>query len=498
MHAPYVLAIDAGSSSVRAALYDAHGNRLPGTLARREIELTAGPGGVVQIDADTMRGELELVIDATLAAAPAGAAIVVVSLATFWHSLVALDADGDPLTPVLTWADTRSEPEALALRAELDHAAIHQRTGCILHPSYLPAKLTWLCRHHPDVFARARHLVSFPQYCTGVWLGRRDCSVSMASGSGLFNHAACDWDAELLQALGVEPGLLGPIDPEDKMLPGVSGAYATRWQQLAGIPWRAPIGDGAASNVGVGCVGPDRLALMVGTSGALRRCEPGGLDQPVPAGLWRYRLDRRTSLTGGALSDGGSAYEWLRETLLLPGPEVVEADLAGREPGQHGLVVLPFWSGERSLGWVGDATALLSGVKLHTTPLDIFQAVIEAVTYRFAALYDALARGGETVVATGGGLRASPAWLQIVADALGAPVVTTTVSEASLTGAALVGLRDIGLLTDADLRRDPAGITYEPRPAQHERHREARWRQQLLYEREIGPEGANLLARQTR
>jgi gluconokinase len=237
---------------------------------------------------------------------------------------------------------------------------------------------------------------------------------------------------------------------------------------------------------------------MVGTSGAMRRCEEGGLDQPVPQGLWRYRLDRQLVLTGGALSDGGSAYEWLRETLLLPAQDIVEGELASRKPAQHGLVVLPFWSGERSLGWVGDATALISGMKLHTTPLDIYQAVIEAVTYRFAALYDALARGGETVVATGGGLRASPAWLQMMADAIGSIVVTTTVSEASLTGAALVGLRDHGLLTNDDLRRDPQGPTFHPRPEYHRQHLQARWRQQQLYNREIGPEGANLLARQTR
>jgi gluconokinase len=497
--AAHVLAIDAGSSSVRAAIYDATGARVEQTLSRHEIELTAGPGGVVQIEADAMRTVLERAIDGALAAPGVERMeIVAVSMATFWHSLVALDTGGAPLTPVLTWADTRSAPEAAELRSVLDGPAIHQRTGCMLHPSYLPAKLTWLRRHHPRVFESARYFVSFPQYCTGVWLGSFDCSVSMASGSGLLNQERCEWDAELLDALGVEPSRLGAIRADTALLPVLAGAYATRWPQLGDVPWHAPIGDGAASNVGVGCVGPDRLALMVGTSGAMRRCEEGGLDHPIPQGLWRYRLDRQLVLTGGALSDGGSAYEWLRETLLLPAQDVVEAELARRGPAQHGLVVLPFWSGERSLGWVGDATALISGMKLHTTPMDVYQAVLEAVTYRFATLYDALARGGETVVATGGGLRASPAWLQLMADAIGSDVVTTTVSEASLTGAALVGLRNHGLRTTADLRRDPQGPTFRPRPEHYRRHLDARWRQQLLYDREIGPEGANLLARQTR
>jgi gluconokinase len=319
----------------------------------------------------------------------------------------------------------------------------------------------------------------------------------MASGSGLFNHATCDWDAELTGVLGVDPALLGAILPDPELLPPVTAEYATRWPALAGIPWRAPIGDGAASNVGSGCVEADLLALMVGTSGALRRCAPersGG--EPLPDGIWRYRLDRERDVTGGALSDGGSVYEWLRETIQLPDDDVLEQELTAREPGQHGMIVLPFWSGERSLGWVGDATAMIAGLKRHTTALDIFQASLEAVSYRFAAVYDAIRRGGATIVASGGGLRESPAWLQMMADVIGQPVMASPVQEASLRGAALVALRDSGAI--ASLPRAGGGTTYSPRQDRHQRYLEARRDQQTLYEREIGPRGVNLLARQTR
>jgi len=492
----YALAIDAGSSSVRAALYDRQGMLVPGSIAQIDVELTVGTGGIVEIDAAMLRRAVEQAIDATLLH-PAAADINAVGMATFWHSLVVLDRNGEPLTPVLTWADTRSEPEALTLRDRLNGHAIHQRTGCILHPSYLPAKILWLHRDDPSLYARAGAYVSFAQSCTSVWLGTTATSVSMASGSGLFNHETCAWDDELTSALGVAPDALGGFLPDPELLPPVTPVYAERWPALAGVRWRAPIGDGAASNVGSGCVDADLLALMVGTSGALRRCAVAGAAlRPVPDGLWRYRLDRRYAVTGGALSDGGSVYEWLRETLRLPDEDALERELAAREPGQHGLIVLPFWSGERSLGWVGDATALLAGLKHHTTALDIFQAALEAVTYRFAALYDALQSGGETIVASGGGLRESPAWLQMMADAFGQPLVMSTATEASLRGAALIALRDNGLI--AELPRVTGGRSFEPRPEHHERHLAARRQQQTLYEREVGPRGANLLARQTR
>ncbi|HYI15549.1 MAG TPA: FGGY-family carbohydrate kinase, partial [Thermomicrobiales bacterium] len=339
--------------------------------------------------------------------------------------------------------------------------------------------------------------VSFAQFCTLHWLGTAETSVSMASGSGLFNHATSGWDEELTSALGIEPAALGGFVDDPELLPPVTGAYAARWPALAGVAWRAPIGDGAASNVGSGCVAGDLLALMVGTSGAMRRCEvEGSGPQAVPDGLWRYRLDRQHAVTGGALSDGGNVYEWLNATIRLPDEETLEQELAAREPGQHGLVILPFWSGERSLGWVGDATAMIAGLKHHTTPLDIFQAALEAITYRFAALYDALERGGETIVASGGGLRESPAWLQMMADAFGQPLIRSNASEASLRGAALVALRDSGAI-DA-LPRPDGGRAFAPRADRHERHLAARQQQQTLYDREVGPRGVNLLARQTR
>jgi gluconokinase len=331
-----------------------------------------------------------------------------------------------------------------------------------------------------------------------MWLGFRAASVSMASGSGLLDTARCAWDDELAAVLDIDTAALGDITPEPELLPAVTADYVRRWPRLVGMPWRAPLGDGASSNAGAGCLTGARLALMVGTSGALRRCAPTDATVPLAPGIWRYRLDRRHVLTGGALSDGGSAYAWLRETLALPDDDALEAALLTREPGEHGIVMLPFWSGERSTGWVGDATAVVAGIKRHTTALDLFQAAIEAVTYRFVLLFDALRGGGETLVATGGGLLNSPAWMQLIADAAGTPVVASAVPEASLRGAALVALREVGLASDAEIAAAPLGKAYQPRPERYDLYRAAIARQQTLYEREVGPDGVNLLARQTR
>lgn len=482
----YVLALDIGSSSVRAGLVSADGRIAPDSLSQLAVALDVGAEGQAVVRLDDVRLLAEEAIDRALASATAQQGIVAVGVSTFWHSLVALDAAGQPLTEVLTWADTRSSAEAGHLAETLDAEAVRQRTGCPLHPSYLPAKILWLRRNHPDCLGRAARLVSCAQALTGTWLGSDATSVSMASGSGLLDREAVTWDAELLDVLAISPEQLGPILPAAELLPPVTGPYAERWPALRGVPWRAPIGDGAASNVGAGCVAADRLALMVGTSGALRRCQPGEPTRPVPAGLWRYLLDREHTVTGGALSEGGNIYAWLDDTLRLPPPAGAEAALRSRRPGQHGLTVLPFWSGERSPGWAGDATATMTGLRLHTTPLDILQACLEAIAYRFATVYDALATGEEEVIATGGGLRASAAWQQIMADVLGVPLRVSSVSESSLRGAALLAWRDAGGRPDALEGMDPAGVLVRPDGEAHRHYCELRDQQRELYTRMIG------------
>jgi gluconokinase len=131
-------------------------------------------------------------------------------------------------------------------------------------------------------------------------------------------------------------------------------------------------------------------------------------------------------------------------------------------------VFLPFLGGERSLGWDPGRRGLIRGLTFATTPLDIAQAAIEGVCYRLAAVLDAIG-GVDSVVATGGALRANPGWVQILADVLGRPVEVAAVAEASARGAAMVALERLG----AAVPHPPIVGRYEPRAGRHEPHREA-------------------------
>jgi gluconokinase len=145
--------------------------------------------------------------------------------------------------------------------------------------------------------------------------------------------------------------------------------WAERWPVLARVPWYPAHGDGACSNIGSGCAGPDRIALNVGTSAALRVVRPEGLGahRATPSGLWRYRVDARRALVGGATSEGGNVLAWCRQTLALPADDgALERALAAVPPDGHGLTALPFLAGERSPGWRPEARAVLAEVSLAT------------------------------------------------------------------------------------------------------------------------------------
>ncbi len=481
--APFLMTLDVGTSSVRAMLHDRLARPILGAEGRQAYSVRTLPDGGVEVDAQELLGHVENAIDAALGeSARLAPRIVAVAACTFWHGVLGVGPDGEPLTPVYTWADTRAAASAAELRERLDERSIHARTGCVLHACYLPAKLLWLSHDQPDLFRRAGRWMSFGEFLFLRLLGRTAVGTSMASATGLLDVHALRWDPEILEAVSVRPEQLSPLD--DKPLAGLLPAYAARWPALREVPWFPPAGDGACSNLGSGCVSPERVCVMVGTSGAMRVVREAPRVEP-PDGLFCYRADRRRYVVGGALSGGGNLTGWLCETMRLSPEEDLEQQVSVLNPDAHGLTVLPFPAGERSPGWAAEARASITGLNLNTRPIDIFRACLESVALRFAVLYELLrgaAPQAREVVASGGALLKSPAWMQIMADALGCPIVSSAEAEASSRGATLLALEALGTIERLEDAPASFGPAYTPDPACHDRYRFALERQKKLYE----------------
>ncbi len=468
---PLILTLDIGTSSVRAMLFDASAQPVRGQDTRADTPVRTTPDGGVEVDADQLLAAITRCIDELLAAAgPLAGRIVAVASASLVGNVLGVAADGQPLTPVYTWADTRSAEVAAELRAELDEIAVHDRTGCLLRSSYLPAQLRWLRRAAPELVRRVQRWMSIGEYLHLRLFGAASVSFSVASWSGLLDRRLLRWDPELLGAAGITAGQLSPLVDRDQSAAGLLPSFARRWPALATVPWFPAIGDGAASSVGCGCVTPGHMALALGTSGAVRVMLEREVVR-IPRGLWVYRVDRRRSLLGGALSEGGNLWAWLRETLALNADAAaVEAELEALPPDGHGLTVLPFLAGERSPGWHGKARAAIVGLSLHTRPSEILRAGLESIGYRFALLA-ALAREAvpevTEVVASGGPITRSAAWAQIISDILQTPLSLSAEAEATSRGVALLALEALGHIQSLDQVPAAMGATCRPVP-EHE------------------------------
>lgn len=488
IHDSVVLALDIGTSSCRASLYDMSGQALDGRAAHVSYAPRMTADGGADLNADTLLQDVITTIDGVLNAATPTPPIVAVGTSTFWHSLLGLDASGKPVTPLYLWLDARARGAMAGLRQRLDEHAVHARTGCVLHWTYWPARLSWLRDTAPETFQAVKRWISFGEFLRERLTCEPGVSVSMASGTGLLNLQTCNWDAGLIESLNLDPNILSTV------VPLKTEATASRWPALKGVPWLPAVGDGACNNLGAGCASPDRLALMIGTSGAERAVwspEPADHFTP-PWGLWCYRVDERRVVLGGALNDGGSLVDWLRNFLQLQLPDITqfEAELAEMAPDSHGLTVLPFWGGERNPGWADDARGAIVGLRFSTRPLDVARACLEAVGLRFALIDELLvsATGNpREVIATGGALLHSPAWLQIIADALGRPLLASAEAEASSRGAALLALESVGLLsTPLDAMLPETTRRFEPNAEHTERYRAAADRQRHLYHALVG------------
>lgn len=413
---------------------------------RIEHAFTATGDGGSEMDVDKALSLVIEAIDAILRkSAKLKGRIECVASCSFMHSLVGVNARVNPTTKVLGWADNRGREYSAVLKRRFDEETIHNRTGAHFHSSFWPAKLLWLRNGFPDVFAKTVKWLSFSDYVALKLFGEAATSLSMASATGIFDIRNCDWDSELLKFLKVKPSTLPSITEEAFKL---NKKFAKRWPQLKDATWFPAIGDGIADHIGSCGIGKEKASLMVGTSAAMRVAYEGEPPKNIPEGLWCYRLDRERVIIGGAMSDGGNLHELISRRFNLPAN--TDQLIQKRGPADDELIVLPFFYGERSTGYNEDATGAIIGLKPTHDGVDVLRAAMEGVAFRLAAIAERLekAKKFDEIVASGGALRDSTVWTQIIADTLGRDLKVSPTNESSLRGSVLFALETIETIMD--------------------------------------------------
>ncbi len=423
-----VLALDLGSSSVRALVCDAAARPIPGLLARQPIQLRQTDDGAGELDADAYVAALVACLD-DLQAAGALDGVELVATSSQWHSVLAVGSDGSAVSPVLTWIDTRARPT----HAPADPAAFHERTGAWVHPLYWTAKVPWL---RARLGSSAVRFVGLPDYVRGVLLGDDATSLSMASGAGMLDLRGRCWDTEALELAGLSPDAaeLPALDDTPRAL---APRWHRRWPALRQALWYPAVGDGAASNLGSGCSRPDAVAVTVGTSAALRVVHSSDHPPPSPT-VWRYRVDADRLVSGIAFSGGGVLHAWAVQLLRLdPDAE------PGIPPGTSGLLAVPLHAGSRPPGTAPPGSGLVAGLSLDTSADEFLAATMEGVALeaeRALATLEKLFGTSLDVVLGGGAVDASPWWQRAFAATFDRPVRIADDREVGARGAAALAL----------------------------------------------------------
>jgi gluconokinase len=437
-----VLALDIGSSSTRSALFDEKARVVTGSEARREYAVQYSADGGAELSPLELRQAARSCLRRTLRAHRSSRLskipIVGVGGSAFWHSLLGLDKNSQPSTPGYTWADSRCARDAMELREQFDEREIHAQTGCMLRASFWPAKLRWLRRKDRRLFRKVARWVSPAEWIFEEVFGASGSSHSMASATGLYDLRTAIWHSALCDACEVELKKLGA-------LAGVSLRSTTPLQGMAQATVFSAIGDGAAGNLGSGADGGGRIAINVGTSAAVRMMEDGRTEiRPTPFGLFRYAVDDRRMVVGGAVSNAGNLRSWCARELCIEGTE--ENALERKAAARNELWVLPFWVGERAPTWPENLRGTIAGLTQSTDAAQIFRATTCAVFYRLAEILHLIekASGRAKQIIVSGGILKSPASLKLLADALGRDVCICAETEASLRGAAVYVLGKLG------------------------------------------------------
>jgi gluconokinase len=476
-----VLAIDIGTSSTRTALFDNHGARVPETAAAQAYRVTYGDdGGAELCPADLLRA-LKRAQARTMAAYRRRSAryrlpIEAVAASALWHGLLGLDRRLDPLTPVFTWADSRSSTDAQQLREEFDEQTIQQRTGCMLRSTFWPAKLRWLKRTQPKLFPRVAHWVSPSDWLMQALFGELTCSASMASATGLYDLVTAKWDAELVKACDIDEKTLGPVRCRLDKRPRLASREVVVF---------SPIGDGAASNLGSGADQPSVAAINVGTSAAVRAIQNSdqARKRPIGPGLFSYVVDEKRVINGGATSNAGNLRQWcLRQLRLDADPGQLEPVLSRKAAAEDSLCILPFWVEERAPTWPEGQHGLISGLNQATTAGEIARSAATAVFYRLWQILQGLegSVGRMRRIIVSGGILQSPASVALLADAIGRNIEKSLETEASMRGAAVYALNQLGIQLKAGRRGEI--VKHDPKLARMHR---ARREQQIQLEKEF-------------
>ena len=495
----HILALDQGTTSSRAIVFDAAGVAR-GTAQREFTQRFPRPGWVEHDAQEIWASQLETARAALKAAGLAAADVAAIGITNQRETVVVWErASGRPIAPAIVWQDRRTASEIERLRATGIEPALTARTGLLLDPYFSATKIAWLLDEVPGARARAER-GELAAGTIDAWLlwnltggAVHATDATNASRTMLMDRGSFAWDRELLEAFRVPAAILPRIEPCDAVF-GVA-----RGDLLGGeIPVRAMMGDQQAALFGQRCTEPGMAKNTFGT-GCFMLLQTGtrpatSRNRLLGTVAWRRAGEPAHHALEGSVFVGGSAIQWLRDGLgiIRSAPEVNA--LAASVPDSGGLVLVPAFTGLGAPVWDAQARGAMLGITRGTTAAHVARATLEGVAQQVADLVEAMhADAGHAleILRVDGGAAASDFLMQLQADLLGVPLERPRVVETTAQGTAFMAGLASGLWADAQQLDRVRAVDRRFEPAWSVDRREAaraRWKSAVASTRSWKPQ----------
>lgn len=438
----YIIGCDIGTTSVKAVAFTLVGDILGSESASYPM-VHPEPGYAEQDPMRILDGTLEVLkrLITHLDSSPIG-----VVFSSAMHSLMALDRSGNPISPLIIWADNRSGHLAEAFRKTEAGRDQYRRTGIPIHAMTPACKLLWVNQQKAGPLFNAPYYVGIKDFVILRLTGQLVTDYSMAAATGLLNLEHLQWDEATLSSLDVStqqlPQVVSPYH-QALVMDGPGQDF------MRGVPIVVGGSDGCLANLGSGASGADTLALTIGTSGAVRKTvTKRHLDRQMRT--FCYPLDDEIFIVGGPTNNGGVVFQWVKDTFFadLSFEEMVEG-AATVAPGSDGLLFFPYLLGERAPLWDSDVRGCFQGIDIVHTRFHFARAAMEGILMNlYVIAHPLLETGPVRTIYANGGFAQSMRFVQMLADVFGADVALNSTNDAGCIGAALMGLKSLGEIAD--------------------------------------------------
>ncbi len=469
----YILAHDLGTTGNKANLFDEGGALIASHTEHYEVSYPQ-PGWAEQ-DADAWWRAVAQSTQALLSRSPqARDQIAAVCFSGQMMGVVPVDLNGGAIRSCIIWADQRAVSEANDFVARCGMPAIYASTGHRASAAYTAAKMLWLKRHQPEIYARTHKFLFAKDYCVMKLCGEFATDYSDASGSTLFDLATREWRRDFVDALGLDVAKLPSVVSSQSVVGVVTPPAAAQTGLRAGTPVVIGGGDGPCATIGAGCVEPGEAYCVLGTSAwiAMTTYEP--IVDPQMRTFTFHNLPANAYMPTGTMQTACASRDWL---IRVVGAEVPDEAIANVPAGAQGLMFLPYLIGERSPWWNPKARGAFVGLSMVHDKAELARAVLEGVAFNLKIILDSFKDGGAnipTIRLIGGGAQ-SQVWQQILADVWNIPVhLPELLSEATSWGAAVAGGVGVGLYSGWEIAKTQTkiGRIVEPNPKQAARYAE--------------------------